>query len=53
MWPKFGKFSISVKEVIITSIFVRIWPEKPLFWGAVLVQAQKFVTDTRYGLEIL
>ena len=40
MWPKFGNSSISMREVITTSIFLRIWPEKPLFWGVVLVQVQ-------------
>ena len=39
MWPKFGNSSISMREVA-TSIFLRIWPEKPLFWGVVLVQVQ-------------
>ena len=32
MWPKFDNSSISTTEVISTSIFVRIWPEKPLFF---------------------
>ena len=31
MWPKFGNFNISMREVIITSVFIRIWPEKPHF----------------------
>ena len=38
MWPKFGNSSISMREVIITSILKGSWPEKPLFWGVVLVQ---------------
>ena len=33
--------------------FIRIWPEKPLFWGAVFVQVHWFGTGTRYKLEIL
>ena len=28
MWAKFGNSSISMKEVIVTSI----WPEKPFFF---------------------
>ena len=32
MWPKFGNSSISVREVIITSM--------PFFWQVVLVQIQ-------------
>ena len=33
--------------------FIRIWPEKTLFWEVVLVQVQQFGTGTRYNLEIL
>ena len=33
--------------------FIRIWPEKPIFWGVVLVQVQWFRIGTRYELEIL
>ena len=40
MWPKFGNSSSSMGEVIFNLNFVRIWPEKPLFWGVVLVQVQ-------------
>ena len=36
MWPKFGKSSISMREVIIISILRRIWPEKQLFLRGVL-----------------
>ena len=36
MWPKFGNSSISTRKVIITSI-LRIWPEKQISWGVVLV----------------
>ena len=28
---KFGNSSISMREVIIRSYFIRIWPEKPIF----------------------
>ena len=32
--PKLGNSSISVRQGITTSIFIKIWPEKPLFlWG--------------------
>ena len=31
MWAKFGNSSICTREVIITSIFKMIWPEKTLF----------------------
>ena len=40
MWPKFGRNSISIREVILTSIFIRIWPEKPLFMRGGLVEVQ-------------
>ena len=43
MWPKFGNsrvnLVISMREVI-TTYFITIWPEKPLFWGVALVQVQ-------------
>ena len=35
MWPKFGNSSI-----YNNLNFIRIWPEKPLFWGMVLVEVQ-------------
>ena len=38
MWPKFGNSSISMKEIIITSILWRFDQKKQFFWGAVLVQ---------------
>ena len=38
MWPKFGKNSISIRDV--TSIFIRIWTEKPLFMRGGLVEVQ-------------
>ena len=31
MWPKFANPSISMREVVINLIFIRIWPDKPLF----------------------
>ena len=53
MWPKFGNSSISVREVIITSILLGFDQENRLFWRVVLFQVQQFGTDTRYELEIL
>ena len=31
MWPKFDNSGISVREFPTTWIFLRMWPEKPLF----------------------
>ena len=39
MWPKFGNYSISMTSYHNLN-FTRIWPEKPLFWGVVLVPVQ-------------
>ena len=39
MWPKFGNSSISVREVIITSILSGFDQKNFFFWGVVLVQA--------------
>ena len=36
MRPKFGNYKRSYHNLN----FIRIWPEKPLFWGMVLVQVQ-------------
>ena len=33
LWPKFGKSSISMREVIITSILLRFDQENPFFEG--------------------
>ena len=38
MWPKFGSSSISMREVMITSIFQGFDQENHFFWGVVLVQ---------------
>ena len=61
-WPRFGNFSISMREVIINLMFIRIWPEEPLFWGVVLVQFNnlrltlsmnlKFYTCMAKGLKL-
>ena len=40
MWPKSANSSVSMRGVIITSLFLGIWTEKPLFWGVVLIQSQ-------------
>ena len=40
MWPKFGNSSISVREVIITSILQGFDHKNHFFWGVVLVQVQ-------------
>ena len=39
MWPKVGNSSISMRTVISFS-FIKIWPEKTIFWRVVLVQIQ-------------
>ena len=52
MWPKFGNYSISMREVIITSILQGFDQKNHLLWGVVLIQVQWFGTGTRYGLEI-
>ena len=53
MWPKFGNSSISVREVIITSILYRFDQKNCSFWRMVLVQAHYLGTGTNYKLEIL
>ena len=40
MWPKFGNSTISVREVIITSILWGFDQKNRFFWGVVLVRAQ-------------
>ena len=40
MWPKFGNTSISVREVIITSILKEVDQKNRFFWGLALVQVQ-------------
>ena len=46
MWPKVGKSSIFMREVIITSILWGFDHKKHFFWGVVLVQF--FEIGTRY-----
>ena len=53
MWPKFGNSSISMREVIITSILSRFDQKSRFCWRVVLVQVKNFLADTRYKLEIL
>ena len=45
-----GNSIISLWEVIT---IVRIWPEKPIFWGVLLDQVQQSGTGTRYSLDVL
>ena len=52
MWPKFRNSSMSVREVIITSILKGFDEKNRFFGGIVLVQVQ-FGTGTRCELEIL
>ena len=40
MWSRFGNSSISMREVIITSILQKFNQKKQLFWGVILVQVQ-------------
>ena len=42
MWPKSGNSNIYIREIIRTSIFIRVWPEKTLFWGVGLNKWVKF-----------
>ena len=53
MWPKFGNTSISMREVIITSILQEFDKKHCFSWRVVLVQVHKFGTVTRYRLENL
>ena len=53
MWPKFGNSSISMRDVIITSVLYVLDQKNSFFWWVFLVQVQSFRTGTRYGLEIL
>ena len=40
MWPKFGNSSISMREVITTSILQGFDHKNRFFWGVILVQVQ-------------
>ena len=40
MWLRFGNSSISIREVIITSILLGLDQKKQFFWGVLLVQVQ-------------
>ena len=53
MWPNFGNSSISMKEVITTSILQGFDQKNCFFWEVVLIQVQQFGTGARYKLEIL
>ena len=52
MLPKFGNFSISMREVIMTSILKGLTQKNQFFRGVVLVQVQQVGNFTRYGLNI-
>ena len=61
MWPKFGNCSISMREVHNLN-FIKIWPEKRLFWGVswfkfnnlglALGTSLKFYTIVAKGLKL-
>ena len=53
MWPKFGNSSLSMKEVIMTSIFKGFDQRERCFEGVFLVPFQEFGTNTKYGLKML
>ena len=53
MWPKFGNYSTSMKEVIKTSILYSGDQKNDYFWGVTLVQVQPIVTGSKYRREIL
>ena len=46
---KFGNSSISVRKVIVTSIFLKTWSEKPIFWEVLIFNNLGLTLD----LEIL
>ena len=52
MWPKIGNSSISMREIIITSVLQKTI-KKTIFLRCALGLVQEFGTGTRYGLEIL
>ena len=47
MWSKFGNSSISIREVIIISIFLRIWPERSIFLSSCL-SSSSMILDWHY-----
>ena len=52
MWPEFGNSSISMKEVIITSILYEFVLENQFFLRDAPDSSSTIWTGTRYGLEI-
>ena len=40
IWPKFGNSNIPKESSYYNLNFIRIWAEKTIFWGVLLVQAQ-------------
>ena len=53
MWPTFGDSSISMREVITTSILKEFGEKNRPFWRVVLVQVQELGTGINYKLEAL
>ena len=53
MLPKFGISNISMREVIMTSIWQGFYQKNGFFWRVVFVQVPQFGTCTRCKLEIL
>ena len=52
MWQKFGNSSISMRDIMITSILTVFDQNNNFILGLVLVHVRWFSTDTSYGLEI-
>ena len=52
IWPKFGNFSISMRNYHNLNV-TRIWPEKPIFLRGSVGWSSIIWTGTWYGLEIL
>ena len=53
MWLKFGNTSISMREIIVTTVLQGLDQKNQFFWRVLLAQVQQFGTGTRYGLQIL
>ena len=53
MWAKFSNSSVSMREVIITSILKGFDQKNQIFAGVLLVQVQWFETVTSYDPDIL
>ena len=53
IWPKFGTFAISIREVIITSILLQFDKKKALFLRGGLDLSSIIWDAIRYGLDVL